>query len=243
VSFEQAWLKDHAKKMKMPDAWRGILTEYYTASLKLVSDSAELDVLELLLADSAAQQSTFKAPLGEDRHPQLLAPFNFRPRHASRFRAANQPGYWYGASTLDASLSEVAYWRMVFISASTGCSQLEIVTDHSFFQTDVDGMGVDLMSPPWNINRSIWRHGSDYSSTQALAVAAEKAKIQWILYESVRAPNSPLAVVFDPEALKGTTSKVNASCHEWTCKATRERVVIVNKKTGETKDWTSGGDQ
>lgn len=236
--WQDSWLMETAERLEMQGAWRGILTEYFHASLKLVDNSEELSVLEELLADRTPTLHASR----EDQHPQLLAPFNFRPQHSSRFRAAKQSGFWYGASTLEASMSEVAYWRMVFVRDSIGLAKQELLTDHSFFQANVLGIGIDLMATPWSEQRNVWRHPTDYSETQALAAAAEKANVQWIRYESVRAPNSPLAVVFTPTALNGSTQEVNATLQEWTCKANLDRVVLVNKQSGVNVAWTIDGD-
>lgn len=234
----ESWFRDTSMHMEMAGAWRGILTEYFTASLKLVEDADELEVLEQLLASNTP---TLHSTQG-DTHPQLLAPFNFRPKHASRFRATDRSGFWYGASTLDASQSEVAYWRMRFIRDSAGFAKLELVTDHSFFRVDVAGRGIDLMRPPWSEHRDIWRHPTDYTATQALAGAAEADQIQWMQYESVRAPHAALAVVFTPSALRGTTQEVNATLQEWTCKTNLDRVVFANRSSGAVMAWTIDGD-
>lgn len=234
----EGWFRDTGRHMEMLAAWRGILTEYFTASLKLVDDADELQVLEEMLESHTPTLHSNQ----EDKHAQVLAPFNFRPKHASRFRAAERSGFWYGASTLEASQSEVAYWRMVFIRDSVGLLKEEVVTDHSFFQIDVSGRGIDLMSPPWSEHRDIWRHPNDYKATQALAEAAEANHIEWMQYESVRAPHAALSVVFTPNALHGSTQQVNASLEEWTCKTNRDRVVFVNRKSGAVMAWTIDGD-
>lgn len=236
--WSENWFRDTSRHMEMLGAWRGILTEYFTASLKLVADADELEVLEELLQSNTPTLHSAQ----EDKHPQLLAPFNFRPKHASRFRAADRSGFWYGASTLEASQSEVAYWRMRFLRDSAGCAKLQLVTDHSFFTTDVVGRSVDLMTPPWSEHREIWRHPSDYTATQELAEAAEAENIQWIQYESVRAPHAALAVVFTPNALRGTNQEVNSTLQEWTCKTNRDRVVFVNRSSGAVMAWTIDGD-
>ena len=234
----ESWFRDTGRHMEMPAAWRGILTEYFAASLKLVDDADELQVLEQLLESNTPTLHSNQ----EDKHAQVLAPFNFRPKHASRFRKADRSGFWYGASTLEASQSEVAYWRMVFIRDSAGLLQNELVTDHSFFQIDVAGRGIDLTTQPWSEHRKVWRNPTDYTATQALAEAAEAEHIEWMQYESVRAPQAALAVVFTPNALHGTTQEVNASLQEWTCKTNRDRVVFVNRSSGAVIAWTIDGD-
>ena len=135
-------------------------------------------------------------------------------------------GLWYGAEQLYAACAEVAYWRYRFILDSAGLLDSELLTEHTFFQAQVTGAVVDLMHPPWVAARAAWTHGSDYRSTQALADAARDKRVQWICYESVRAPGHRCAAVLDVEALEmvaqGTTQQT------WHCKATRNSVMMVH---------------
>jgi len=82
------------------------------------------------------------------------------------------------------------------------------------------------MKPPWVKARSHWTDGSDYSATQALAREARERGVQWIRYESVRAPGYRCAAVLDVEALQmvaqGTTQQT------WHCKASRHSVMFVH---------------
>lgn len=233
--WDEGWLNSSASHRSMIGAWRGILTEHFSASLKLVDDADEMAVLEELLAERSPATD-------HGKHPQIYAPFSYTPVHPSRFRPAHQKAYWYGASTIEASLSEVAYWRMQFLRDSSAAGKIESVTEHSFFQIDVHGQGINLMEPPWTALRDLWRHGHDYGHTQALAKVAEDSGIQWIQYESVRAPHSPLAVVFTPDALHGATAKVNSTLREWTCKTNLDRVVWIAKDTNESMVWTIDGE-
>ena len=219
--------------MAMDGAWRCILTEHFSTSLRLVDDVDEAEVLEALLAEDSP--TSYK-------HPQAYAPFEYIPGHASRFRPAHQPGYWYGAQTREAALSEISYWRMKFLLDTSAGSKIESIQQHSVFQLDVEGQGINLMAAPWDSLRETWRHGSDYSATHALAEAAIGVGVQWIQYESVRAPCSHLAVVFTPHALHGDTETVNASIQEWVCKANMDRVVWYDEKNGESMTWTKGGE-
>lgn len=231
--WDPSWLHTTVQPMSMDGAWRCILTEHFSSSLRLVDDVEEAEVLEALLAED---------PPSDDKHPQAYAPFGYIPGHASRFRPAHQPGCWYGAQTREAALSEISYWRMKFLLDTAAGSKIESIQQHSVFQFDVQGQGINLMAAPWDSLRDTWRHGSDYSATHALAAAAVDAGVQWIQYESVRAPSSHLAVVFTPDALHGSTAAINASLQEWVCKASMDRVVWYDEKTGESMTWTKSGE-
>lgn len=231
--WDPSWLSTTVQPMSMDGAWRCILTEHFATSLRLVDDVDEAVVLEALLAGE---------PEPVHRHPQAYAPFNYRPGHASRFRPAHQMGYWYGAHTREAALSEISYWRMQFMLDTAAGSKLEPMQKHSVFQFDVHGYGINLMAEPWVSLRDTWRHGSDYSATHALADAAVNAGVEWLQYESVRAPSSALAVVFTPDVLRGTTDQVDATHESWVCKVSMDRVVWYDENSGESLTWTKGGE-
>ena len=95
------------------------------------------------------------------------------------------------------------------------------------------GKAVDLMSTPWVEARVAWTHGSDYAQTHAVAEAAKDAGVQWICYESVRAPGNCCAAVLDVEALE---MRQDTPQQTWHCKATREAVTMVHQ--GDRYDWT-----
>ena len=83
----------------------------------------------------------------------------------------------------------------------------EPLTEHTFSQFKVQGIVIDLMNPPWVQARAAWTHGRDYTDPQALAGAARKRGVQWICYESMRAPSNRCAAVLDVEALGFCRSK------------------------------------
>jgi hypothetical protein len=99
------------------------------------------------------------------------------------------------------------------------------MTEHTFFQASIDGSAIDLMAPPWVSGHAAWTHGSDYTHTQAVAEQAAERGVQWISYESVRAPGRRCAAVLDVAALdivaNGTTQQT------WRCKANRHAVMMV----------------
>ncbi len=223
--WDARWVTSSATQLDMPQAWRGVETQYASATLRLVDSYAEHDVLEQLLEGS-------KPPLpevdGPRKHFLLTTPFRYTPRHDSRFRRAGQGrhGLWYGAGQLQGACAEVAYWRMRFILDSVGLAQRQIVTRHTFFCARVAGRGIDLMAPPWLAWRAGWRDGADYTQTHRLSEAAESAGMAVIGYESVRAPGCPCVAVLTPDALHEPPGGLDATRQAWTCTATRDQALM-----------------
>lgn len=208
-----------SKSMK---AWRGVEAQHVVSTMRLVDSRHEQDVLEALLEGSKPPAPLMKT----QKHFLIFTPFRYRPRHPSRFRSGGKLGLWYGAEELFAACAEVAYWQHRFVMDSVGLTKGDVMTEHTFFQAAIDGAAIDLMAPPWVAARIAWTHGSDYTHTQAVAEAASERGVQWICYESVRAPGHRCAAVLDVDALdmvaKGATQQT------WRCKANRHAVMMVH---------------
>lgn len=216
AAWQGEWLQ--SPPVLSMNAWRGVESQHKAASLRLVDSLEEQDVLEMLLEGS-------KPPKPDGCNPKdylLFTPFRYFPEHPSRFRKANSRGQWYGAETLEAACTEVAYWRQRFLLGSAGLVGDVLITEHTFFQAHVHGVAIDLMAEPWVQARELWTHHQDYAHTQALAEAAEPAGVQWIRYESVRAPGHSCAVALDVAALSQPAGMAHSQ--SWTCVANRDRV-------------------
>lgn len=224
-AWSRTWLRTHRLPLEMLGAWRGVESQYMAASMQLVDSFAEQDVLEQLLEQSKPPA----IPSALTKHYLLLSPFRYFPQHDTRFRPKGCHGLWYGSSSLEGACSEIAYWRQRFILDSTGlCQQRQPLVNHyTLYQANVQGQAVDLMSKPWLKFAHLWKDPVDYRATQELAALAIQAGVQWIRYESVRAPTkSRLAAVLTPDALSATARAIEKSKQEWICSATRDTVLM-----------------
>jgi len=203
-------------------AWRGVEAQHVVSTMRLVDTAEEQDALERLLERSKPPLPRMKAP----KHYLLATPFRYRPQHPSRFRRVGANGVWYGAEELETACAEVAYWRHRFVLDSATLAKTVLLTEHTFFEAQVDGRAIDLMKEPWVAASSSWTHGSDYAETHAVADAARDRGVQWICYESVRLPGKRCAAVLDVEALEMIA--LESTKQTWHCKASRESVMMVN---------------
>jgi RES domain len=163
------------------------------------------------LTDSLEEQALLEAVLEESKpalplalrrlHYLLATPYRYRPHLGSRFRAALEPGVWYGAEALRTALAEKSYWRLRFLLDSPATPDLKPVP-HTAFQAAVRSRAaLDLTRVPLVRGRSAWTHRSNYQHTQALAAVAREARIELIRYESVRDPEHAACVaVLEPRA-------------------------------------------
>jgi hypothetical protein len=229
MDWDRAWLQDTLASRAML-AWRGVEAQHVVSTMRLVDTPAEQDLLEQLL-----EQSKPALPPTATGHYLLTTPFRYSPVHSSRFRTADTKGQWYGAESVVAACAEVAYWRRRFILDSVSLLSKDLLTEHTFFQGAIDGRAIDLMASPWNLAREMWTHDSDYTATHALATAAQAQGVQWLAYESVRAPGARCAVVFDPASLSEPAGGLDKTMQTWHCKANRDSVRFTNGRA--THQW------
>ncbi len=184
------------------------------------------------LTDSLEEQALLEAVLEESKPPLpaavrrlhylLATPYRYRPHVGSRFRAALEPGVWYGAEALRTALAEKSYWRLRFLLDSPATPDLKPVPHTAFRAAVRSRAALDLTRTPFVGERAAWTHRTDYHGTQALAAAAREARIELIRYESVRDPeHAACAAVLDPAAFGRNRPHALES---WFIAAARRRV-------------------
>jgi len=164
--------------------WRMVEAQHVAATMKLVDDQREQDLLEALLEDS--KPAPPRDTLGLDY--LLATPFRYPTRrYGSRFRGPADPGVFYGAESVRTAGAELGYWRWMFLQDAVDLARLEPVA-HTAFSTTVDSTVVDLRSPPFDADAAAWTAPRDYTRTQAFARVARAAPVGAIMYASVRSP-------------------------------------------------------
>ena len=220
-AWEPAWFASAAPTRRA--LWRGVEAQHQVATMRLVDDLDEQVLLEQLL-----EASKPPLPPGCAGLPYLLAtPFRYASPWASRFRTPDQPGAWYGADDPVTVAAELGYWRWRFFIDSDGLRDEQVVTELTFFQARFDGLELDLTAPPWSAHRSTWRDPDDYAACQRLgaAVRTQQPPVAAIRYESARRESGLCQVVFEPGSLSMPQQHLQQT---WTCKTTRERVLLVH---------------
>jgi hypothetical protein len=205
--------------------------QHIASTMKLVDTLAEQDILEEIIEES-------KPPLPEgteDLDYLLAAPFRYATfGPGSRFRAASDPGVFYGAESVRTASAEVGYWRWRFLQESEGLKRLG-PTPHTAFSVPIDAGGIDLRNPPFNGDSTISGNRSDYSATQKLAGSARKAEIEAILYQSVRDPLPGWCVaLLSPKAF--AAKRPDSATQTWQLVVTPDEA-IWRRGVGETHSF------
>lgn len=202
--------------------WRGVEAQHRVATMRLVDNTAEQELLEQLLEGS-------KPPLpagSQGLHYLVSTPFRYSSPHPSRFRPAHEPGIWYGAEEPETVAAELAWWRWKFLVESDGLRDRELVTEHTFFQALFKGVELDLTVEPWLRLRDVLRDGEDYAACHALGRQARERTtpaIAALHYESARREGGKCEAVFLPKALSLPAPHLQQT---WICKTTRHLVMF-----------------
>lgn len=199
----------------------------HTASTMRVTDSLEEQAtLEALLEET-------KPPLpqaAQALHYLLATPFRYRPPSGSRFRAAYEPGVWYGAEQLRTGLAEKGYWRLRFLLDSPGTPELRAVPHTAFTAAVRTSAALDLTRMPLVRDRAVWTEPESYLGTQTLAASAREARLQIIRYQSVRDPeHAACAAVLTPLVFGRGKPR---SQETWFIAASRARVRCARDERG-----------
>lgn len=220
MPWQDDWLAAVAPAAQR-ELWRGVEAQHRVATMRLVDDLQEQELLEQLLDAS-------KPPLpaqAAGAHYLLSTPFRYVSPWPSRFRRPHEPGAWYGADEPATVAAELAYWRWRFFIDSDAFLDEQIVTEHTFFQAHFAGSELDLAAPPLAAYREVWRHPQDYEPCHELAarLRALDPPLQSIRYESARREAGLCQVVFDVRSLALPHPNRQQT---WVCKTTARRVLL-----------------
>lgn len=210
--------------------------------MRLIDTIEEQAILESLLDGS-------KHPVpshAQNSHWLIATPFRYITPQESRFRRSSNPGIWYGAEEPETAAAEVGYWRWRFFVESAGLGKNSLHVELTFFQAIFEGMELDLTKSPWTELRSDWRDPDSYAACHALADAVRAGgrggapPIQGIRYESARRERGVCMAVFEPRALSLLKPEV---IQTWTCKITRDRVLLVHDDSRFQFDFPSNSER
>lgn len=170
-------------------AWRIVEAQHRISTLDLVDTLAEQERLEQLLEAS-------KPPVPAEcvhLHYLLAAPFRYGAPypHGSRFRRAGfTPGVFYASKTTATAIAETAFHWLLFFADSPDTPWPGTAGEFTAFSIRYrTASGLDLTAAPFDRERAIWAHPTDYAPCQALADAARAANVEVVRYASVRDPS------------------------------------------------------
>lgn len=199
------------------DVWRAVEHPYTNSTRALVDSDDEQGILEALI-DSVKPAP----PRGCDKlHYLLFTPFRHPPlTNGSRFGRRSERAVFYAAKTVETALTEVAYYRLVFLEGTEAdlgvTSQLLTV-----FRVRVSAKrAIDLTSPPFSRYRSRISSPVSYRDSHALGHEMRMAGIEACAFFSARDAEGTNIALFEPafEARKPSAEQ------QWGCLYARSGV-------------------
>ncbi|WP_137132016.1 RES family NAD+ phosphorylase [Rhizobium sp. FY34] len=176
------------------DVWRLVEAQHQVSTMKLVDTSDEQALLEQVLETTKPALPAETLPLDY----LLATPFRYGAvyPHGSRFRRAGRtPGVFYAALSETTAVAEMAFYRLLFFTDSPQTPLPANPADYTAFAARISTTrGIDLTRSPLSDNQQAFEDPVEYSACQALADTARSAKLEAILYRSIRDPGKGMNI-------------------------------------------------
>jgi len=185
ATWTPAALSSEARRLS-GTAWRVVEAQHRISTLKLVDTLVEQARLEQLLETS----KPVIPPECRHLHYLLATPFRYGAPypHGSRFRRAGlTPGVFYASATASTAIVETAFHRLLFFADSPDTPWPDNAGEFTAFSVRYrTAAGLDLTGPPFDRDREVWTHPTDYARCQAFADVARSAGVDVLRYPSAR---------------------------------------------------------
>lgn len=223
--------EEHIKPIS-GDLYRLVESQEQIATMGYVDTLDEQAVLEELLDES---KPDYPEEVVGGLHYLLKTPFRYPPLEwGSRFGRKHEPSLFYGGGSLDAALSESAYYRFVFLLSIEGEPPGErLKTEHTLFTVGYSAQqGVELQNPPFTAYTAQLTHQRDYTASQALGTAMREAGVEAFQYLSARSAESSICgALYTADLFTKNQPETTA---QWLCELTVTSVTFKAVASSQT---------
>jgi hypothetical protein len=182
--------------------------QHRIATRALVDSIEEHELLEALI-EGAKPRVPEGMQAGLDY--LLFTPFRYPPlRRGSRFGTRGERGIWYGSEQIRTVLSEVGYYRLLFLDGTDAAPHLTpLVTTLTVFQVELESShAVDLKLGPFDAHGALISSKTTYADSQRLGRDMREAGIDLFRYPSARDTMAGINVgLFSPAAFAAKKPK------------------------------------
>jgi hypothetical protein len=171
--------------------WRAVEAQHHVSTAKVTDSAKEQHRLEQLIEES---KSKIPPECGH-LHYLLSTPFRYGAPYpqGSRFRRPGfTPGVFYSSETPATAIAELAFWRLLFFADSPDTPWPTNAGEYTAFAVEYFAHAIDLTVAPFDRDRVLWTHPTDYSACQQLADGVRAQGIDIIRYQSARDPGRGL---------------------------------------------------
>ncbi|MCL2920033.1 RES family NAD+ phosphorylase [Shewanella litorisediminis] len=206
--------------------YRLVESQEEAATLSLVDNFDEQMLLESLLDGAKPPYREGTAHL----HYLLKTPFRYPPlRHGSRFGTRLMPSFFYGSESAQTCLTEVAYYRFIFLQDMAVPYQGVLHSEHMMFRVLLSAVRcADLTRIADGTLQQQLTHGEDYRFTQALGQQLLDRHCQLIRSYSAREPGGVNLAVADP----GVMASGPLDQTYWICQLEPARLAFTERGRG-----------
>lgn len=206
------------------EPFRVVESQITLTSRNLVDTTEEHDILENMLEASKPKVDTRK-------HYLLFTPFRYPPlQYGSRFGGRFEKSLWYGSLDIETALSEVAYYRLLFLrhtEADLGFINVPLTSFNAHLKTN---QGIDLCKPPFNADEKEFSSKTDYTNSQLLGSQMRNAGVQAFIFRSVRSlKQGRNMAAFTPAVFHTKNHQYIFNVGSWHCVATKNSVDFSNQ--------------
>ena len=170
------------------DCWRLVETQHYVSTLKLTDTREEQERLEALIEATKPKVP----PECQHLHYLLFTPFRYGAPYptGSRFRRAGfTQGVFYASRSAETAAAEITFNRLLLFAESPATPWPVNAGEFTAFRVKyATALSIDLTRSPFDVDRAMWRHPTDYAACQQIAENARDQGIDVITYESARDP-------------------------------------------------------
>lgn len=200
--------------------YRLVETQEFAATSTLVDDLDEQFLLEQMLDEvkPVYRQDT------EEMHYLLRTPFRYPPlKHGSRFGTRLMQSFFYASEQIVTALSEVAYYRFLFLEDMEVKFDGTIRTEHLLFSVSIESNNsIDLSSSVFEQDADQLIDPKNYQFCQQVGRwAVEEKQVDTIKYWSARCENGTNLAVFTPSSI---ISKQPENQQNWLCLSQHNRI-------------------
>ena len=195
-------------------------TQEFAATSTLVDDLDEQFLLEQMLDDV---KPVYRDET-ENMHYLLKTPFRYPPlKHGSRFGTRLMQSFFYASEQISTVLSEVAYYRLVFLDDMETKYTGTIRSQHLLFSVAIESSNcIDLSSNSFEHIKTNLTDPQNYLFCQRIGKwAVEEQQIDTLRYWSARCENGTNLAVFTPDSIVSTQPE---NQQHWLCLSEQNRI-------------------